>query len=137
MSSEPASVAHNGSRTCPAQTPPGVIPRRGTWRQEHAAWPTSCSCERAMNAHPANPKSLGDGRRTLPSGPHFTYPLNRHRRLAALIDPLGLGGFDPHLPPLTDEFAFHLGTIPSTVTRIGPAASSAAHKGPTLCDQFC
>jgi len=27
-------------------------------------------------------------------------PLNRHKRLAALLDPLGLGDFDPRLLPL-------------------------------------
>jgi hypothetical protein len=45
-------------------------------------------------------ESLRDGRGAMSSGPHLSNILNRHKRLAALIDPLGLGGFNPRLLPL-------------------------------------
>ena len=52
-----------------------------------------------MHAHPADPKSFGDGRRTVATGVHLPDLLDRLRRLAALIDPLGISCFDPGLLP--------------------------------------
>ena len=62
-----------------------------------------------MNAHPADPKSLGDGSWALPSGPHFTDPLDRDGRLVPLVDALGLCSLDARLLLLADELALHLG----------------------------
>src|SRR5437868_2815393 len=45
----------------------------------------------------------------MPSGLHFTHPLNRNGRLAAPIDALGFCGSDARLLPLADERALHLG----------------------------
>src|SRR4051812_42645662 len=65
--------------------------------------------EGAMHAHAADPKGLGDSRRSLTGGVHLAHPLDRHRRLAAFVDALRFRGFDPRLLLLADELALHLG----------------------------
>src|SRR5215204_5037445 len=62
-----------------------------------------------MHTHPADPERPGDGSGALPSDPHLTHLLKRHRRLAALIDAFCLYSLDPRLLPLADELALHLG----------------------------
>src|SRR5829696_248465 len=53
---------------------------------------------------------------------------------APLIDPLGLRGFDAPCCRSRTNLRSISATMPSTVTRIGPAAFSAAHNGPLLRD---
>jgi hypothetical protein len=47
-----------------------------------------------VHTHSIDPKSLGDGGRTVPGIAHFTDLGDRVRRFTTFVDALGLGGFD-------------------------------------------
>src|SRR5215203_1020511 len=73
-------------------------------------------------SHPADTEGHGDGGRPVPSGLHLTYPPNRHRRLAAFIDPLGLLALAASILACCRSrmnLRSISATIPSTVTRQG------------------
>jgi hypothetical protein len=55
-----------------------------------------------MHAHPADPESLGDGGRPLPSGPHLSNPHDRHGGIPTLVDAFGLGSLDARVLALAD-----------------------------------
>ena len=58
-----------------------------------------------MHAYPADPKRLRDGSGCVSSRPHLADLLDRLRRLAARIDPLGISCFDLGLLSLADELS--------------------------------
>jgi hypothetical protein len=62
-----------------------------------------------MHPHPADAKSLRDGRGAMPSIAHLAHPPDRNERLAPPVDTLGLCSLDARLLPLADELALRLG----------------------------
>src|SRR5215210_5677275 len=65
-----------------------------------------------MRAHTRDAESFCDGGWSMPSIVHLPHLLNRHIRPTALVDALGLRGFDTRLLPLPDQLAFRLGHHP-------------------------
>jgi hypothetical protein len=76
-----------------------------------------------MHTHPADPKSLGDGDRPLTSGPHLPDLGGRDGGLAAFVNLLALAASMPACCRSRMNLRSISTTMPSTVTRIGPAAS--------------
>ena len=64
---------------------------------------------RPMHTHPADPQLSRDGARPDTILVHRSNLLDRHCRLAALVDSVGLGSFDTGLLALTDEAPFEFG----------------------------
>jgi len=62
-----------------------------------------------MDAHPADPKGLGDGCWPLPRLAHLSCLGNGRRGFTAFVDALLLGCFDARLLALADEATLHLG----------------------------
>ena len=65
-----------------------------------------------MHTHPADPQLSRDGARPDTILVHRSNLLDRHRRLASLVDSVGLGSFDTRLLALTDEAPFEFGDHP-------------------------
>ena len=84
-----------------------------------------------MDAHAADPQSLGDGRRTMPRLAHLSDLGDGHRGFTAFVDALRLGCFDPACCRSRMNRRSISATMPSTVTRIGPAASLVEKAGST------
>src|SRR3954469_18683929 len=102
----------------------------------------------AMHTYPRDAEGLRDGRGAMSNRPHLTHPLDRDGRFAAFKIPLAF----PASIPACCRSQMNFGSIsapipspatrtapppssptpPSRVTRIAPAASSAAHNGPLL-----
>src|SRR5215203_296762 len=62
-----------------------------------------------MHRHPADAKLSRDGARSNPILVHRSNLLDRHGRLAALVDPVRLGSLDPSLLALSYEAPFEFG----------------------------
>src|SRR5829696_3467393 len=65
-----------------------------------------------MHTHPADPQLSRDDARPNTVLVHRSNLLDRHRRLASLVDSVGLGSFDTGLLALTDEAPFEFGDHP-------------------------
>ena len=65
-----------------------------------------------MHTHPADPQVSRDGARPNPILVHRSNLLDRHGRLAALVDPFGLGSLDTSLLALSYEAPFEFGDHP-------------------------
>src|SRR3954452_20918730 len=86
----------------------------------------------AMHTYPRDAEGLRDGRGAMSNRPHLTHPLDRDGRFAAFKIPLAFPASIPACCRSRMNLRSISAPIPSTVTRIGPAASSAAHNGPLL-----
>src|SRR5215203_2260674 len=65
-----------------------------------------------MHTHPADPQLPRDGARPNPILVHRSNLLDRHGRLAALVDPVRLGSLDTSLLALSYEAPFEFGDHP-------------------------
>src|SRR5829696_9777080 len=65
-----------------------------------------------MHSHPTDPQLSRYGARTDTFLVHRSNLIDRHRRLASLVDSVGLGSFDTRLLALTDEAPFEFGDHP-------------------------
>src|SRR5215207_2540839 len=65
-----------------------------------------------MHTHPADPQLPRDGARPNPILVHRSNLLDRHCRLAALVDPVRLGSLDTSLLALSYEATFEFGDHP-------------------------
>src|SRR5215204_7566692 len=65
-----------------------------------------------MHTHAADPQLSRDGARPNPILVHRSNLLDRHCRLAALVDPVRLGSLDTSLLALTEEAPFEFGDHP-------------------------
>ena len=90
-----------------------------------------------MHAYPRDAEGLRDGRGAMSNRPHLKHPLDRDGRFAAFKIPLAFPASIPACCRSRMNLRSISATMPSTVTRIGPAASSAAHNGPFLRGQLC
>src|SRR5215475_2620235 len=80
---------------------------------ETTAMPTTPSASSSLqgppDAHPRHSQGSSNLRRSLTVIAHLAHRLDRHGRLAALVDALLLGGVDAYPLALQNEPAFHLG----------------------------
>src|SRR5215211_7275973 len=69
----------------------------------------------AVNAHAADPQSLGDGRRTMPRLAHLSDLGDGHRGFTAFVDAFRLGCFEPACCRSRMNRRSISATMPSTV----------------------